>query len=462
MERLTIVSLDGHASPPPDIWPDYLEKRYHEFLPALIEENAWYTAIMRGLLGRTHAAERLDVFDFDGAVRNGGTSGLWNRDIRIAEMDREGIAAEVITSGDGRICGLFFESSNQIYPLDVCQAGVKAYHRWLADEFGKDKDRLILLGIVGCAPWRNMDEILAEVDWLADQGYAATNMPGFTTYLHQPPLFDPYWDPFWAKIEERGLMLWMHAGYGEQQGEFGRDLARLYRGLKAKGENLDDLVGKVNSEVFDDGAVFASVKPRRAMWQLMMGGVFDRFPKLKLVIAEVYADWMPATLKFLDETYETHRDALPAKRKPSEYWAQNCMNGMSFVRKCEVAQRHDVGIETLAFGRDYPHTEGTWPNTKLWLREAFDGVPVDEIKAIVGQNAIRFMGLDGARLAQIAERINAPTIAEITGPVRASPALIAHWDQRARFLAETEGASRVPEMSGMMREDLWRFGGSAV
>jgi hypothetical protein len=51
--------------------------------------------------------------------KNGGWSGLWNSDVRIAEMDREGIAAEVITSGDGRFRAMGYEPTKQFYPLDL-------------------------------------------------------------------------------------------------------------------------------------------------------------------------------------------------------------------------------------------------------------------------------------------------------------------------------------------------------
>ena len=59
-----------------------------------------------------------------------------------------------------------------------------------------------------------------------------------------------------------------------------------------------------------------SPRPRRPMWQLMLGGVFDRHPDLKLVLTEVRADWIPATLRHLDAVYEQHRSDLPARRRP--------------------------------------------------------------------------------------------------------------------------------------------------
>jgi hypothetical protein len=178
-----------------------------------------------------------------------------------------------------------------------------------------------------------------------------------------------------------------------------------------------------------------------------------------MVQVETYADWMPETLEFFDKIYEQNRANMPAKRKPSEYWADNCMTCMSFMRMSEVVVRHKIGLKTVAFGRDYPHIEATWPNTKAWLHEVFKGVPENEINAILTDNPIRFLGLDRAKLDAIAARINAPTMADIMGPgAAASEDLIKHFDQRSRFLAPSEGGSRLDQLQVLVRDDLWRVG----
>jgi predicted TIM-barrel fold metal-dependent hydrolase len=460
MDKLTIVSVDGHAQIPQDAWPDYLEKKFHEFLPGLRAENDWYTRVNVNHLAVTQNETTFKIFDTDRAIRDGGVKGLYDRETRLAEMDREGIAAEFSFNGDPRVCGLFFQSSNRNYPMDICQAGVKAYHRWLSDAFGPAKDRLLMVGILGQAPWRNMDEMIEELDWIADRGFRATSMPGFTAYPGQPPLFDKYWDPFWARCEERGLALWMHAGHGEGQGELGRELARVENQLKAKGGNFEE-VAESYFKTLNNGKIFESVKPRRAMWQVMMGGVFDRFPRLKLVPNEVYGDWLPRVLKYLDGVFDAHRGELPAKRKPSEYWRSNGLVGLSFIRKCEVALRHEIGIETIAFGRDYPHPEGTWPNTKAWLRDAFAGVPENEIRAMLSENIITALGLDRVAIEAAARKVGF-TAQEIFGPgPEASPELIAHFNKRGQYLQKPEGEERLAEMSLMLREDLWRVGSVA-
>jgi predicted TIM-barrel fold metal-dependent hydrolase len=455
MTNITIVSLDSHAQIPESAWAHYVDKRHAEALEGLKVENKLFTTLMKRYVEKNAGAATMDVFDTDHVVRDGGVEGLWNADVRIAQMDREGIAAEFIHAGDPRVCGLFYQSSNTDYTMDLCQAGAKGYTRWLHDTFGGHPDRLYLIAQVGGAPWRDMDELLAEVDWIADRGFKATTLPNYVTYLGQPALFDKYWDPFWAKCQERGIILWMHAGHGERQGELGAIFHRIRKQVDAAGGDADKVAEKLGAE-FTAGKVFSSIKPRRAMWQIMMSGVFDRFPRLRLVLSEIYGDWLGPTFKYLDAQYEAHKGDLPAKHKPSEYYASNCMNGLSFIRKCEVELRHDLGVDRLAFGRDYPHAEGTWPNTVQWLRDAVGGIPKEEALGILGRNAIRVLGFDEKKLDAIAARIGIPEDAVFGKHPAIEPALLAHFDKRGQYLEPPEEQTRIPEIHTAMQEDLWR------
>ena len=214
----------------------------------------------------------------------------------------------------------------------------------------------------------------------------------------------------------------------------------------------------VTPKVFGTPEFFSSVGFRRALWQLTLGGVLDRHPDLKVVLTEIRADWIPATLRHLDAVFEKHRSQLPAKRKPSEYWKENFLVGASFIHKAEVAMREEIGLETISFGRDYPHPESTWPHTKQWLRDAFAGVPERDIRLILGENAIRFLGLDADRLGEIAGRIGFG-IDEITGSgPETSPELLESFNNRGGYLKPSEGDARIPEVEAFVREDLSRAG----
>ena len=129
----------------------------------------------------------------------------------------------------------------------------------------------------------------------------------------------------------------------------------------AKG-TIEDFIKAVQNVKVD-------LRPRQAFWQLVQGGVFDRHPQIKVVFSEVRSDWLPETLAYLDERFEKERHLT--KLKPSEYFERHCYIAPSSPRPAEMKQRREIGIDRMLLGVDYPHVEGTWPNTWDWLRSIF-------------------------------------------------------------------------------------------
>ncbi len=456
---VTIVSLDSHAQVPQDAWATYLEKPYHDLLPRLAGENQkWVEVMGRLMVDRTHTEH--EVFDRGGGYR-AGLRGMFDRDTRLAEMDREGIAGEFVYNGEPRQVALFFQPSNSKYADDACEAGVRAHHRWAYDEFGSAGDRILLAGVTGHAPCRDMDATLAEVRWISDHGFVGLVAPGMTGYPDQPPLYDDHWDPLWALCEERELTLIVHAGYGPEAGPFFGEVADVYDEMQIAGGLTDELLSRFTTSAMTT-KFFNSLDTRRPLWQLTLGGVFDRHPNLRLLLTEIRADWLPAMLGHLDELFEQHRADLPAARKPSEYWQSNATTCLSFAHKAEVEMRYEIGVDTVAFGRDYPHPEGTWPNTGEWIRDAFAGVPEPELRAMLGGNAIARLGLDRTRLNAVAQRVG-PTLADLSArTAELSPELLHHFDVRGGYLKPAEGASRLAEADESIRWDLSRLAHSGA
>ena len=429
MDKLIVVSGDSHATVPPEAWPQYLEAEYRDRLPEMHEDNTRYIELL-GVFAR-FSPELLEVIDTDGVWAAGGYQGAWDGERRVAEMDREGVAAEFVFLGDPRAISPLSPQFRH-YPQDVVAAGARAYHRYAADAFGKASDRILVVGDPCGAV--DMDAMLAELLWIADHDFAGAYVPGYWARPDLPALHDEYFDPYWSRCAELGLPVMLHAGYGQEQCEFLYKIEDLQREMEAEGRT--DLL----TEIINNAPRFFTkdLRPRRAMWQLMLGGVFDRHPDLKLVLAEVRGDWLPDTLRHLDAAWEKARNDVPAERRPSEYWQERCLMSLSFVHKAEVEMRHEIGVDRVIFGRDYPHAEGTWPNTADWLTDAFAGVPDDELRLMLGENAISFLGLDRAGLATVAERVG-PTIADVTGrSLDLDQRLVANWDARGGYLRPPE------------------------
>jgi predicted TIM-barrel fold metal-dependent hydrolase len=157
---------------------------------------------------------------------------------------------------------------------------------------------------------------------------------------------------------------------------------------------------------------------RRGFAQMVFGGVFDRFPELRVGFTEQRGGWIAHDLRLLDSCYlDPQRDFDDnPEHLPSEYWRSNCFVGASFMARFEVDTRDEIGVETITWGSDYPHVEGTWPNTRLAMRNTFAGVPEAEVRMMLGTNAVRVYGLDDAVLRPLADRIG-PSPAEVNRPL---------------------------------------------
>jgi hypothetical protein len=106
---------------------------------------------------------------------------------------------------------------------------------------------------------------------------------------------------------------------------------------------------------------------------------------------------------------------------PSEAWARNCYAGASFLRPGECALRHEIGVDRIMWGQDYPHVEGTYPYTTEALRHTFAGVDHTEVAAMVGGNAAHVYGFDLDALDEVAARVG-PLVAEVDVPLDRIPA----------------------------------------
>jgi predicted TIM-barrel fold metal-dependent hydrolase len=314
---------------------------------------------------------------------------------------------------------------------------------------------LLLVGAVGRSIDR--DVTMRELEWIADHGFAGTYMPGFTAHPDQRPLDDEWWDPVWGLCEERGLTLIVHGGYGFEPGLTLGAVQAADAKVRAEGGDDMALIRELMSSYFNDD-FFRDLSCRRPLWQFTLGGVFDRFPRLRLMLTEMRGDWIPAMLRRLDTAFEEGRDDLPTSRRPSEWWHSNCLAGLSFMHRCEVEMREEIGVDTLSFGRDYPHTEATWPNTQDYLRALFEGVPVDDVRLILGENLARFLDLDHAHLAAVAERIGYTVDQIVTDEAGLAPELLVHLDRRCGYSKPAEGEGRLVQVEPLLREDLVRLG----
>jgi predicted TIM-barrel fold metal-dependent hydrolase len=442
MSKLVLVSADGHNAAPPEAFRPYLEERFHPDLDDLAAENAEYVAMAVPVQRGDRSPEAMALIDGRGALAAGADdASASDMSRRLKELDAEGVVAEILLPAHSTATTPFFGTINRPHRAELRAAGARAYHRWLADQI-KDADGR-LHGVAEAGPCLDMDETTRELKWVAEHGFPATMLPGFTADSTLPPLYDAHYEPFWATCADAGLVLVIHAGWGAPQGQIQKFLDFVAKNMGGKilaggGEALPEevraaLVDSMNNS--DESPLILQLGPRRVLWQLMLGGVFDRYPDLKLVLTEIRADWLPATLDLLDA--QAAKLDTPLTMRPSEYVARNCVMAPSSPHRAEIELRNEIGVDRLLFGMDFPHHEGTWPNTWDWIRDSFRGVSESDARRILGENAIDVYGLDRAKLTALAEKIG-PDPADLLGDFHVDPQLIDHFHNRAGYLRPVE------------------------
>jgi predicted TIM-barrel fold metal-dependent hydrolase len=133
-------------------------------------------------------------------------------------------------------------------------------------------------------------------------------------------------------------------------------------------------------------------------------GVFDRFPKLQIYFAETMVGWLPHFLETLDDQYDRHihwstkvLGVRKLDRLPSEYIHDHFKWGFMH-NPVGVKMRHEIGIDQMLWGSDFPHAESNWPESQKSIDRMFADVPEDEAARILGGNAIEYFRIDASAL----------------------------------------------------------------
>lgn len=439
MEQITIVSADGHIGMPYSGYKDYIDPQYRDRLEDLAEEQQFYETMLIGQVLGT-APEVLELIDHRG-VADIRRELYWDVDKRLAEMDAEGLAGDfVIVSND---LAPFFSIMNSSYSAELRKAGVQAHNRWAAEFMARSGGRIFANG----ENLPDQREAIEQLPWLAENGFKSVTVPGLVQDPAMTPIYDKSWDPYWAGCAEHGLVLNVHAGWGTRQGlwseffrSFAAEMMQSGGGMMVGVEDTDPTEFLLKAtEKLDaknpDSPLALTVLPHQALWRLMLSGVFDRHPDLKMVLTEVRADWVPSLLDYLEKRFDELE--VKPKLRPREYWERNCGVTPSAHHRAEVRIRNEIGLDQFMFGADIPHPESTWPNTQQWLRDSLVGVPEDDIRKMLGENAIRIYGVDRGPLDAAAARIGI-TARDLSAGIELDERIVNHFHGRAGYTRDVD------------------------
>jgi predicted TIM-barrel fold metal-dependent hydrolase len=416
-----VVTTDSHIGPrlKDDLRPycpkEHLEE-YDEFIRAY-EPFSDPTLLFREF------APKDELPDFEtrlAALQRNATEGHHDLAARLRDMDRDGVAAEVIYHGSqngqcfpfinpagGTFNAFVFSPIGSAHELELAKVGQRMYNQWLADQCSQAPERCI--GLAHLPMW-DIEAATVELERAHDAGLRGVNFPA--PKLGITPYDDLRWERFWAICEERGMVLSTHEGSAVDD----VSVHRPHTPLVAQMEELH----------------------RKVLPRLIFSGIFERYPKLRIALTELQQPtslWWNQTAERYDVLWEQNRSTLAEElpRPPSEYLRGNVFLGQSLLHAVpsEVAAAvRDGYSRNVMWGSDYPHQEGVYRKTEsdqeetrtwLGLRSAFSEVAPEEARAMVGENAIAAYGLDHEKLSAVAQRINAITLRRLGTPLDEIP-----------------------------------------
>jgi predicted TIM-barrel fold metal-dependent hydrolase len=319
---------------------------------------------------------------------------------RLAVLEEQGIHAEVTFPGPvlaGGISPAMYLGSQTAQGLDVVWPALHGYNRWLADFCAAAPGRR-----AGCIPidLHDIDRAVEEVAWARSSGlFGGVMLPAMSVTSRLPGYADDYYEPFWSACEDQGMVINLHTGASGSA----TDSRFLY---DAKRGGMLGLY-----EVF--------VFTRRPLWFFVFGGVFDRHPRLRVVVAENGVHWLPSLIRDMEQFFDTH-GAAPVRSalrwRPAEYFDRHVALAGSLMQRADAERRHEIGIDRLMWGADYPHLEGAAPVHRQVLGHVFGGLPEPDIRRILGATAVKLWGFDAAQLQEVADRVG-PTVSDLATPL---------------------------------------------
>jgi len=359
IDGVQVTDGDGHVVEPPDLWTSRMDAaRWGDWIPRTgADGRHWVGGQVRnggaGALRRASELSGIPTARIADNVRRVGRGlarpGAQDPAARLEDMDRAGIDRAVLYPS----AALFFGPVDPIEALHDpafvrdCQ---RAYNDWLAEYCDAGRDRLFGMGLV---PLQDIGMAVAEAARALDIGlHGLVVRP--SPYVGELPLSHSVYDPFWSACQELGLPVAFHPGvHVDTQGA-----CRKF-GLVVEDPDLTVVNNTVSALYGGSGfgqAIGNAADTMVTVGRLIMGGVCERFPALRLVFLEAGGGWLPTILERMDALVE--RFPLEGEHlalAPSDYFRRQCWVSFSAGEWNLAAAARWLGAGRVLWGSDYPH-----------------------------------------------------------------------------------------------------------
>ena len=388
-----LISSDSHMAEHPKAW-ERVQHEYGDRAPHIVEDPpelgkglwiivdgippvraAYYCLglVVDKPAGITNVSVQMDseeyrrtIQEFNETFRYEDFPGGWEPAAYLQNMDMDGVEAALLFSSPTRYNYTQTDARFQ-------RAILRSYNEWLLDFASYAPKRLFPVPLISVL---DVELAVADLYEYAKAGVKTVQIP---TQIIGSGYFEPVYEPLWGAAEDTGLVLNVHSNSSQNQ-------KRVHvEGPRQQDPRAQIIGGSQQAPALE------------AISNLLLSGVFDRHPRLKLACTEFKCHWVAGLLQRLDYTlargslYDPERNLY--KRLPSEYFRDNIVFSFEDDR-AGVLTTPMYGEDNFMFGTDYPHHVTTWPHSEEVIQENCEGFPPSLMRKLGRDNAIRIYDLD--------------------------------------------------------------------
>jgi predicted TIM-barrel fold metal-dependent hydrolase len=366
--RYTVISVDDHLVEPPDMFQGRLPRALADRAPHIVDtadgreiwtfEDTEYSQVgMNAMAGR-----RPETVHFEPSRFTEMRPGCYDIHARIKDMDVNGVWASLnFPSMITGFCGRVF---SQAKDPELGKAATRAWNDWLYEAWWQPyPDRIIPLGITFLT---DPDEAVREIHRNAERGFRALTLPERPHRIGLPSLFSGYWDPIVAACAETDTVICLHVG---------------------SSGGYDHAEGSPRLQL---GATMFGQLSLSACAEWLWSGYPAKHTDLRIAMSEGGIGWVAMLLDRLDNIVDRSGYALDTfgNLRPAEVLLRNFWF-CTLDDPSTIVTRHRIGVENIMVETDYPHGDGTWPDTQALITSVWGDIPDEELRLMCYANAAK-------------------------------------------------------------------------
>lgn len=369
-----IIDADSHLNEPGNVWQDRVPSSMKERAPKMVDlpegRVGWsFDGGERVTPIGMSAVAGIDSTQYNtaGTPKDKIRPGSYDPHARVEEMEYEMLQAQVLYPSVA-LTGAHQLSNDP----ELQMACVRAYNDWLREDFcSVAPDRLIGLPL---GPMTGIEDLTSEWRRISKQGARGMIV---STYPNAGSAPAPEDDRFWDEVQDWDYPMHIHFGFvGAGAG--------LSRGAPPQGPArfAGAFLSRIGANIY---------KP---LCDILVTGLFEKHPKLKMVAVETGLGWIPFYLESMDDLFLRSRwhTNVSLKRMPSEYFKEHVW--ATFITDpIGVEMRHHIGVDHIMWSTDYPHVASDFPNSQRTAAYELRHVPADEKKKMMRDNAAKLYRL---------------------------------------------------------------------